>query len=143
MPFFTKNDPDFVSIIVDSLAFFNSRDDFIIHAISIMPNHVHLLISMIDIRYEFQIRFFRFTTKKILEANKQRALENRVHFEVNRCDRKHQVWRKRFKDIRVRDARAFYAIQNYIKRNPESKYWKNRCCDQSFPSLKISPRFPN
>ncbi|HCS20314.1 MAG TPA: hypothetical protein DIW47_07090 [Bacteroidetes bacterium] len=136
-PIFDLDGDDFVEIIEDSLDYFSSKGQVQLHAYAIMPNHIHFLYSEPSDSELFRIPFIRFTAHEILRKNNERQQNKRIDFTVNKSDRTEQVWRRKSKLIYVRDERVFFAIRNYIRKNPSSIYWKD-----SINRMALNPRVP-
>ncbi|MEP0862797.1 MAG: Eco57I restriction-modification methylase domain-containing protein, partial [Ignavibacterium sp.] len=108
-------DEKIAKIVADALLHFNGErydlDDWVI-----MPNHVHLLIkpkqnySLSDIMHSIK----SFSAHKINDLQKSKG----------------KVWMHESYDHIVRNEDAFYAIKNYIKKNPEKAKIKlpDVCC---------------
>ncbi|MBI1222857.1 MAG: hypothetical protein GC180_09665 [Bacteroidetes bacterium] len=140
-PIFDRQNLDFINAIIQCCEYFSLRPSFLLHALSIMPNHIHFLYSEIDCKTDFNTRFLRFTTKQILSTNNLRLKHERVSFTSNYNDRKTQVWRPRSKLILVHNKQQYFAVKRYIHSNHLKEFWKGAAFNQKFPSLTFSPRF--
>ena len=134
-PIFDLNGSDFIAVIENSLEYFSSKDQFQLHAYAIMPNHVHFLYTEPKDQEFFRIPFIRFTAHEILRKNKERPIDERIDFTVNKTDRIEQVWRRKSKTILVTDIRVYFAVYNYIRQNMLSNYWQD-----SMNSMALNPR---
>jgi REP element-mobilizing transposase RayT len=97
-------DEEVARIIADALLYYNNQR-YILNEWVIMPNHVHMLIKPIGGHKLFDIlhSLKSYTAHKINELT----------------GRKGQVWMHESYDHIVRNERAFEAIKNYIKQNPQ------------------------
>jgi len=75
------------------------RDSYLLHAYVVMPDHVHLLITPIEITLE-------------------RAMQLIKGGFSHRLSSKLPVWQRGFTDHRIRDAADYSVRLNYIHRNP-------------------------
>ena len=90
--------------------FLNYRDagEFELHEYVVMPNHIHLLLSLNDHQ-----RLSRVI--QLIKGGFSHSL--REHGLVFRA-----VWEQRYYDRCVRDANEFAAFSRYIRQNPVRKY---------------------
>ena len=139
-PILTKEDKDFVKVIEDSAEYFSRMPGFLLHALSIMPNHVHMLFSLNELELDFDRKFRSFTTKEILRQNKTRPQPKQIDFSSSYSDRTSTVWRKRSYIITVRDMEGYYSRINYIKNNHLQDFWLDVAYDQSFDNIEFKPR---
>lgn len=137
---FSREETDRIRVIVDSAKFFVSKEGFELHALSIMPNHLHWLYSVDERIKDFQKRMLRYTTKKLIELNRDSRTGINPIFQIERSDRKHQVWRKGTKLILVKSSDQYFAIRNYILNNHLNPFWVDTAFHQHFDGLKFSQR---
>ncbi len=93
------------SIVSDSLEKFHG-DRYIIHSSVIMPNHVHLLVTLSETRkMENTVRDWKSFTARLI--NRETGEEGGT------------LWQKDYFDRLIRDWKNFFRVARYIRRNPE------------------------
>jgi putative transposase len=87
-----------------SLLEYRSSKKFLLHAFVLMPNHIHLLLTVPeDLTLERTVQFIKGGFSR--EAGRVLRLS-------------HPFWQKSFLDRRVRDADELSAFRHYILNNP-------------------------
>src|ERR1700733_6560933 len=84
-------------IIMGSLEFLVKNKRIKLRAFVIMPNHIHLLWSIVEPHppEDVQRDFLKFTSQQILERlKKDKEVDLLRQMEVNASDRKYQVWER-------------------------------------------------
>ena len=100
---FRKNE-DF-EIVLNNIEFYRIRDNITIHGYVVMPNHLHLLLTIPE---SGSISSF------------VRDMKKRIAFEYF-CDRNlksHKFWQNRFDDVYIYSEDVFRIKLNYIHNNP-------------------------
>ena len=102
--------------------FFKYRDagEFDLHEYVVMPNHVHLLLSINE-----QQKLGRVI--QLIKGGFSHSLrESGIIFRA--------VWEQRYYDRRVRDAQEFAEISRYIRQNPVRKHLVDRAEEYPYSS---------
>lgn len=96
-----------------------------VHAFVVMPNHIHLLITVPE--------------GMTLEGSMQ-LVKGGFSFEAGRCFAiPGLIWQKSFVDRRVRDATEAGRFRNYIHQNPVRAELVDAA--ENFPYRSLNPRF--
>jgi putative transposase len=113
-------------IICESLFFLVKEKRVRVYGFVIMPNHIHLIwyINEPHTREEVQRDFLKFTAQQIKNDLKKNAPSLLVEYEVNKKDRKHQIWQRNPLSVELYTRKIMEQKLNYIHRNPLSKKWK-------------------
>ncbi len=124
-------DDAFKWIIIDSLKYCVMHNRIILHGFVIMPNHIHLLLTLgkEETHTIFQRDFLKFTAQQIIKLllkNRQQHLLN--NYKATQKDRIYHIWERRPKWIEVLNMPIFMQKLNYIHQNPVQKKW-NLCKD--------------
>ncbi len=92
-------------IVLTNMEFYRIRDNAKVHGYVVMPNHMHLLVS---IQEEKNISFF------------VRDLKKRIVFEYfnSRNVKIQKFWQHRFDDLYIISEKTFAVKLNYIHNNP-------------------------
>jgi len=120
-------------LMVATFAKYRDAGEFELHEYVVMPNHVHLLISL-----NGQQRLGRVV--QLIKGGFSHSLRNRgVAFPA--------VWQQRYYDRRVREADEFAEFSRYIRENPVRKGLAEQAEDYQFSSAGrvpgLKPRDPN
>ena len=104
---------------------YRTANKFLLHSFVVMPNHIHLLLTIPDgTTLERAMQFikgsFSFEAGKVLRTGSS-------------------IWQKSFLDRRVRDAEECERYRNYIQQNPVKAQLVNLAGDCIFSSM--NPRF--
>lgn len=95
------------SLVQHSLQYFDG-ERYLLHAFVVMPNHVHLLVSLLPGEcLEKVVRSWKSFTSR------------QIHGGQKRCD---ALWQKDYFDRMIRDLEHFVNVAWYIKRNPEKAH---------------------
>jgi REP-associated tyrosine transposase len=103
--------------------FFKYRDagEFELHEYVVMPNHVHLLLSIGDQQQKLSRAI------QLIKGGFSHSLrENGIVFRA--------VWEQRYYDRRVRDENEFAEFARYIRQNPVRKRLAERAEDYPYSS---------
>ncbi len=121
-------DEKIAKIVAEALLYFNGKRYELAEWV-IMPNHVHMLI------------------KPLAECNLSEILHSLKSYTAHKINEltgnKGQVWMHESYDHVVRNERAFEAIRNYIRQNPEKAGIKIPDCCCSWRSVAEPSRFGN
>jgi putative transposase len=119
---------------MDKLNHYLDKFSVKLHGFVIMPDHVHLLITMGEIGNvsQFVGRIKERTAKDILkwcEENKQNVFLKTFQMSAIRYKNgsKNQVWQERFDALEIVTHDTFNTKLNYIHNNPLQEKW--RLCD--------------
>jgi putative transposase len=120
LPLFS--DPDIVAIILDSLRFLIENERFSLHAYVVMENHLHLIVSGIDIAREVK-NFKSFTAHKCVQFWQERnyffILDQLADLKLNhKKDRTFQFWQEGSHPQRIIDESMMQQKIDYIHHNP-------------------------
>ena len=89
---------------VQECLLFPHGKSYTLHAWVIMPNHIHLLVTLLE--------------GERLETVIQRIKSASAHFANQILDRNGKFWAKEYFDRYIRDSRHFAQAVNYIAQNP-------------------------
>src|SRR5262245_1735417 len=83
-------------IIINSLEFLVNKNEIVLYAFVIMPNHFHLVWNVDEHSdpEKVQQRFLKYTAQSILESMKRNADPLLVALKVDATDREYQVWKR-------------------------------------------------
>lgn len=106
-------------IVVDAMAFYVKLKRCKIHAFVIMPNHIHLLMTINpnDIKL-FQKDFMSFTAHKSIEMILKQNEELIQCVTSTQKDRKYQFWERRPLWVEINSQYKLNEKLNYIHMNP-------------------------
>jgi putative transposase len=107
-------------LMVATFAKYCDAGEFELHEYVVMPNHVHLLLSITD-----RERLGRVI--QLIKGGFSRSLRN--HGTVFSA-----VWQQRYHDRRVRDKNEFLEFSNYIRQNPVRKGLVENAEDYAYSS---------
>lgn len=140
------HEKELAKIIIDNLIFYTSQFNAKIHGFVIMPNHVHLLLSIGEKGNISQLigRIKEFSAKQIIkhceDNHKNKLLEIFSESARTYCpDHKYQVWQSRFDDLVITNQETFIAKLQYIHYNPCREQWKlaDNPADYEFSSARF------
>ena len=95
---------DVRKIVVKALMHFND-ERYWLHAFVVMPNHVHMLMEMID-PYRLQ--------------DVMHSIKSYTAHQINEiCQSSGPVWEREYFDKIVRDSRHYQKVMRYIENNPK------------------------
>ena len=113
-------------IVIDSLHYLVKNNKIKIYGYVIMPNHIHLLIEVLNPQTKnenVQHSFLSYTShqfKKFLKDNDYKALQK---FEVNDSDRAYQFWERKPLSIEIYSREVAEQKLRYIHNNPYQEKW--------------------
>lgn len=125
-------------IILSALKFLVEKEKILLHAFVIMPNHIHLLLTLKnkDItqnleqntsqeKIGFQLSLLRFTAKAIIKDMKFKDQPSELlQYQSSQMDRNFQIWERRSKWISINNLPIFLQKLDYIHNNPLQEKWK-------------------
>jgi len=117
-------------ILLSNLNFYLKDFKASLHGFVIMPNHLHLLVTMGDKGNvsQFMGRLKEFSAKQIIgwcQDNKASLLKIFADSaEKHKPQHEYQVWQARFDDLRVEGNNMFDTRLDYIHANPVQEQWK-------------------
>lgn len=117
--------PEFVQVVLDSLAFLIAERRIKLNGYAIMPNNLHLILSVADF-YDlpsFLRDFHKFTSQQILKILRNESDSLLEKLEVGKNDRRHQVWMETHAPKAIRDISFFRQKLEYIHNNPLNPRW--------------------
>ncbi len=116
--------------MMENLGFYVQKFGAGLHGFVIMPNHVHLLLSMGDNGTVSQLmgQMKEYSAKQIIEWCKENGRERLLAiFEESakkyRQAHRYQVWQHRFDDLLIENEKTFLIKMNYIHNNPLQERW--------------------
>jgi putative transposase len=110
-------------LMVATFVKYRNAGEFELHEYVVMPNHVHLLLSLND-----QQQLGRVI--QLIKGGFSHSLrEHRTVFPV--------VWQQRYHDRRVRDAKEFAEFSRYIRQNPVGKGLVEKAEDYLYSSAGV------
>ena len=116
---------EIAELMVAMFAKYRDAGEFDLHEYVVMPNHVHLLLSLND-----QQQLDRVI--QLIKGGFSYCLRERgIVFPV--------VWQQRYHDRRVRDANEFVEFSRYIRQNPVRKGLVERAEDYPYSSAGALP----
>lgn len=103
-------------IVYDSLSYFHGRGAGC-HGFVLMPNHIHLIISLPDLIpiQKFRHQFKSYSSKRIL---KDLSMEERNTCHVNASNKHFQIWETGGSIVEVFSPRFYLTKLQYTHRNP-------------------------
>lgn len=98
----------FAELFVRTLHEYRAHGKYLLHEFVVMPDHVHLLITVgSQITIERAVQF----------------IKGGFAFRAGReCGIRPPIWQKRFSEIRVNDSVSFARQREYIRNNPVSAF---------------------
>ena len=115
-------DEEICSIILKDLEFYRKKYDYLLHAYVIMPDHLHLLLSLKE-RGNISIIMRDFKSHTAQMINKL-------------LKRKGRLWQQGFYDHVIRDERDFIKRMDYIHKNPLTSALVKDIQDYRFSSYR-------
>lgn len=110
-------------LMVANLLKYRDAEDFDLHEYVVMPDHIHLLLSLND------------------QQKLSRAIQLiKGGFSHSLCENglvMREVWQQRYHDRGVRDANEFAEIAEYIRQNPVRRGLAERPEDYPYSSAKV------
>ena len=116
----------FRRIVIDSIKFLINQKRIRLHGYVIMPNHLHLIFSVVNpfVLSDIFRDFHKFTPQQIIKIlrNEKEHLLKRV--KSKKSDRKFQIWQSTHAPKQVENLTFFRQKLEYIHNNPCSERWK-------------------
>ena len=132
-------------VIVESLTYL-SKERCDIYAFVIMPNHIHLLLSLkSEDKCIFQRDFLKFTSQQILKIFRTDANYRLNQYVSPYKSKKYQIWKSKPFWVEINDAKQFYIKLDYIHNNPMSGKWHlaNSVLDYKWSSIRFHEGMQN
>jgi REP element-mobilizing transposase RayT len=111
-------------ILINSMEWLVKNNKAKIHSFVIMPNHVHIIWSSLDVEYDLASNFKSFTASMI----KKHLLKNDVtklkSYRSTQNDREYNFWKRRSKSIEIMNRSIAAQKIKYIHNNPLQEKWK-------------------
>jgi putative transposase len=115
-------------LMVATFCKYRDAGEFELHEYVVMPNHVHLLVSLNDHQELGRVI-------QLIKGGFSHSLrEHGVVFPV--------VWQQRYYDRRVRDANEFAEVSRYIRQNPVRKGLVENALDYPYSSARKQTYLP-
>ena len=86
-------------LLIETLQHYRREGNYKLHAFVVMPDHIHLLLTPIDITLE--------RTIQLIKGGFSHRLASKL-----------PTWQRGFTDHRIRDREDFLTYRNYIHHNP-------------------------
>ncbi len=117
---------EFKQIIIDEWKHQINNNNIKIYGFVIMPNHYHLIISFLPPKepWETMRDMHKFISKKLIERLKVEKPDMINLFEVNKKDRKIQIWQRNHLAIKLYNRAICEQKLIYIHNNPMQKHWQ-------------------
>ena len=113
-------------VIIDSLKFLCENDKIKLHAFVIMPNHIHLILTLSENETQetFQRDFLKFTAQQLIKLLiHSNNLEELNHFKSTQKDRIYHIWERRPKWIFIENTLILDQKIDYLHKNPIQEKW--------------------
>lgn len=114
-------------IILNALKYLVEQKKIKVHGYVIMPNHIHLIITLMQQPTDFsqfQLSLLRFTSKMIIKDMKKAGKEKELlSYKSTQSDRRIHIWERRPKWIAVINRPIYLQKLRYIHLNPLQKKW--------------------
>jgi len=128
-------------IVMNSLEYCVNAKRIHLHAFVLMPNHVHLLLTLRDneTTLDFQRDFLKFTAqqiiKTIIKIGNEEELEN---YKSTQKDRIYHIWERRpipmnIGRIAIKNEAILSQKVDYIHNNPLQPKWNLVLCAEDYP----------
>jgi putative transposase len=122
---------ELAQIVLDNIKFYQDKFDVLIHGFVIMPNHIHLLLTMTDKGNisQFMGQMKEYSAKQIIEWCEKNNKDDFLRIFLNsakryRPDHSYQVWQARFDDVVISSKNVFDVKLEYIHNNPLQDRWR-------------------
>jgi putative transposase len=123
---------NYARLLLKTLFHYRREGRYLLHAFTLMPDHVHLLITPSQ-----SVTIERAT--QLIKGGYSHALGTLI-------GRKSEIWQRGFTDHRIRDAYDFAHHRNYIHQNPVVGHLVLNASDyrycSAFPGFKLDPWTP-
>lgn len=121
-------DDSFKDIIVGCLEWLEANNRAIIHGFVIMPNHIHLLWTVLitgkqhpaDTLASFTAHEFKKRLTPVGDENRDKQL---LAYLSTQADRDYNFWERRPKSIDIKDRTMAAQTLEYIHNNPLQEHW--------------------
>ena len=120
----------YVAILREAVAVTRRHHPFAIHAMVVLPDHLHALWQLPDDDPDFSKRW-RLIKARFARAVPEPATPNRSR--MRRGER--PVWQRRFWEHVIRDARDWHMHMDYIHYNPVKHGYVERAIDWPYSSF--------
>lgn len=123
-------------IILEALKYLVKQGRIRLHAYVIMPNHIHLMLTLTEETSfkQFQLSLLRYTAKALIrDMHKNGAIDELSHYISTQADRQIQIWERRPKWIPVINHPIFLQKMEYIHLNPLQKKWQLADAPEWYP----------
>ncbi len=113
-------------IILDSLNYLINNKIVKIHGYVIMPNHIHLLLTILEPHSISNVLrdFHKYTSQQIIKLLRNNNSEILERLLSDRNDRKYQIWQTSHAVKQVESADFFRQKLEYIHNNPCTERWQ-------------------
>lgn len=106
-------------IVIESLRFLSQHGRVIIYAFVIMETHLHLVWQMRGMELNrVQADFLKYTSQTMLRLMLMNGSELHSELEVNKKDRKYQVWMRKSLSVPLWTPKVLRQKVNYMHNNP-------------------------
>lgn len=113
------------NLLIDVIRSYTLAGAFLVHEFVVMPNHLHVLVTVREITIEKAIQLikgnFSYRAKKELGLQKE-------------------IWQKGFSEVRVSDRKSFLQHKSYIQENPVKARLVKSAEDYPYCSLYLRKR---
>ena len=118
-------DNSYKEVVLDSLKFLVEKGRCEVYAFVIMPNHIHLIWRMAEGHKQSDVQrdFLKFTGQQIRFKLMDSSSEMLKQFEVNKYDRKYQIWQRRPLSVDIYSDKVLQQKLEYIHANPVQEHW--------------------
>ena len=118
--------PELADIVIQSLSFMIENSRIRLHGYVLMPNHLHLILTIIDpyTLSDFMRDFHKYTSQQIFKILRNENTGFLANFEVGKNDRKHQLWQETHAAKSVESAKFYFQKLAYIHNNPLNRRWQ-------------------
>ncbi len=114
------------NLFIEVLHSYMRAGKFTVHEFVVMPNHVHVLITIPG----------DMSVEKAMQLIKG-GFSFRANRELGFCG---EVWQRGFSDVRIKDEESFVEHQNYIKNNPVKAGLVSRPGEYAYGSAYLKRR---
>ncbi|MBI5414027.1 transposase [Candidatus Peregrinibacteria bacterium] len=132
--------PDLAEILIRTINFYREKFCVKMHAFVIMPNHIHLLLTMGNIRTvsELMGRVKEYSAKEIVKWCQNNRRDDLLHIFQKSAKKyitrhEYQVWQRRFDDLIIDNDNTFNIKMDYIHGNPLQEHWKLAATPEEYP----------
>jgi putative transposase len=127
-------------IVLANINFYLKQFKASLHAFVIMPNHIHLLLTMGEngTVSQFMGRIKEYSAKQIIEWCKRNACKEMLTKFAGsaaqyRPEHHYQVWQARFDDLLIRTEKQYLIKAEYIHNNPLQERWQLASAPEEYP----------